>query len=141
MKRKRRTYGRPDAQHKRQKLDEDVESLEGGGNRAHATLAGLYQHFSSFRQYLLTRLPETSTAYRKISTFDRESCEKFPFDALLDDTIIGWNQIQARQDEKAQKKELEYFSQHLPESTARTDIAAGNLQQPEVSVVPKPPLN
>lgn len=141
MKRKRKSHARSDAQHKRQKLGEDVESRNIDNDRAHATLAGLYRHVSSLRQYLLARLRETSAAYRKISNYGRASCEGSALGTLLDDIIVGWDQIQARQDKRTQKKELEYFSQHLPESTARTDIASGNLQQPEVSVVPKQSLD
>ncbi|KAF2499750.1 hypothetical protein BU16DRAFT_282302 [Lophium mytilinum] len=106
----------------------------------HPVLQRLYPQLQTLRQYLLSRLPASSKKRRRRIEQLGQSPDPNPspdedaaLGLLLDATLVGLPKAgQSEFDKDAIARDIESFSQQLPESTLFLSSNPGHFLQPEV---------
>lgn len=142
MKRKR-TADVGDRQAKKPKDGLNQSTFATPSSIEHPVLRRLYPQLLTLRLYLLSRLPTSSKKRRRrisqlgLAKDGRNSGLTRDDDAalvrLLDSTLIGLSSKAANpnNDGAARARDIECFSQQLPDSTAGSDFNPGYFMQPE----------
>ncbi|KAF2842799.1 hypothetical protein M501DRAFT_28316 [Patellaria atrata CBS 101060] len=143
--RKRKRLSESEEDQKRLGIEnESKESTYSGPEINHPVLSCFYHNILTLRQYLLSRLPETSKRRRRAITlfgFEDVDIQSCPRSAdiprkdilrLLDTTIVGFDNgiVPCRDDDY--EHDLAVFSQQVPGSSLGSTLAPGDTLQSEI---------